>query len=329
MTSFSAKSVVFIVFPQTKLLDLTGPMQVFTDAGLENGQRYELMVASLHGGNVPSDALLPIATTPIPALPDTRIDTLIIAGGPGAFTASKDTEFLDHVRRLASKSGRIGSVCTGAFVLARAGLLNGRRAVTHWESCDRFGTTFADVTVEADAIFVKDGPLWTSAGVTAGIDMSLAMVAEDHGRKAALALARSLVCYMVRPGGQSQFSASLKQQHRDSAGRFDDLNAWIADNLTAPLSVEDLADKAMMSPRNFARLYKDHTGTSPAKAVETARLNAACRLLEETGFPLTTVARQSGFIDDERLRRAMMRALKIAPGEYRQRFGRLTVQESA
>ncbi|WP_090216563.1 GlxA family transcriptional regulator [Litoreibacter janthinus] len=324
MTSISAKTVVFIVFPNVKLLDLTGPMQVFADANLDCAGRYDVNVAARLGGDVCTDAVIPISTTPFSDLRSMDIDTLIIAGGSGAFGAAEDRDFLDDIRALAARSRRVGSVCTGAFILAHAGLLAGRSAVTHWESCDRFRETFDDITVEDDAIYVKDGNVWTSAGVTAGIDMSLAMVAEDFGRQSALALARSLVCYMVRPGGQSQFSTTLRQQSAGASGRFDELNAWIASNLTTTLSVEDLADKAAMSARNFARLYKIHTGRSPAKAVEQMRVDAACRLLEETDLPLTSIAKACGFVDDERLRRAVTRAHNIAPGEYRQRFGRGT-----
>ncbi len=320
MTSKSAKIVVIIVFPYVKLLDLTGPMQVFADAKHECDQDYKLIVASKDGGDIASDTILPIATTPMSSLRDIPIDTFIVAGGSGAPRAAEDVAFLTEVRSLAANCRRVGSVCTGAFVLAAAGLLSGHRAVTHWDSCDQFAAQFNDISVERDAIYVQDGNIWTSAGVTAGIDMSLAMVAEDIGRKAALALARSLVCYMVRPGGQSQFSTSLKQQARNASGRFDDLNAWMADNVASNLCVDSLASQARMSPRNFARLYKKHTGASPAKAVEQVRLNAACQLLEETDLPLSVIAMQSGFVDDERLRRAMMRSYMVAPGEYRQRF---------
>lgn len=322
MTSKTAKTVMFVIYPDVKLLDLTGPMQVFIDANRECGAQYDVKVASPTGGDIPSDAVIQIATTPMSELAETNIDTLIIVGGPGAFAASEDENLLNDIRKIATNCRRVTSVCNGAFILASAGLLSGRSAVTHWESCDRLRQSFTDVMIEADAIYVKDGHIWTSAGVTAGIDMSLAMVAEDFGRKSALILARSLVCYLVRPGGQSQFSTALQQQCLTVSDRFDDLNVWIASNLTALLSVEELADQAMMSPRNFARQYKSHTGLTPAKAVERIRVEAACRLLEETDLPLTTVARNCGFLDDERLRRAISRSFNVAPGEYRQRFGR-------
>jgi len=261
-----------------------------------------------------------IATAPISSLGELPIDTVIVAGGSGAFAASEDAGFLQDIKGLAARARRLGSVCTGAFILAKAGLLNGRSAVTHWDSCARLRSAFKEISVKDDAIYVKDGNVWTSAGVTAGIDMSLAMIAEDSGRKTALELARSLVCYLVRPGGQSQFSGPLQQQTLNTSGQFEDLNAWIMDNLSSDLSVDILADQAMMSPRNFARLYKLHLGISPAKAVEVFRVDAACRLLEETELPLARIASQCGFVDDERLRRALLRARNVAPGVYRDRF---------
>ena len=320
MSSFSAKQVVFVVFPGVKLLDITGPMQVFADANLIRPGQYDLKLVSRNGGNVVSDAIMPVATATISSIRELIFDTVIVAGGSGAFAASEDADFLQDIRVLAGKARRLGSVCTGAFILAKAGLLSGRSAVTHWDSCARLRDTFKEITVKEDAIYVKDGNIWTSAGVTAGIDMSLAMVADDIGRKPALELARSLLCYLVRPGGQSQFSGTLQQQMRNTSGQFEDLNAWIMDNLSSDLSVEILANKAMMSPRNFARLYKQHLGISPAKAVEAFRVDTACRLLEETSLPLARIAVQCGFLDDERLRRALLRARNVPPGVYRERF---------
>lgn len=320
MTSFCAKNIVFVVFPSVKLLDLTGPMQVFADANLISPDTYSLTLVSQTGGEIMSDVGLSLTTAAVSSLGGMPIDTLVIAGGTGAFAASKNNGFLQEIRALTQQSRRIGSVCTGAFVLAAAGILDGKSAVTHWDSCGRLRRSFDKITVKEDEIFVKDGDVWTSAGVTAGIDMCLAMVAEDIGRKQALELARSLVCYLVRPGGQSQFSGPLQQQTRNATGQFEDLNAWITDNLSADLSVAALADHAMMSPRNFTRLYKQHLGISPAKAVEGYRVDAACRLLEETNLPLAKIASQCGFYDDERLRRALLRGRNVAPGVYRHRF---------
>jgi transcriptional regulator GlxA family with amidase domain len=326
MTSISAKTVTFVVFPNVKLLDLTGPMQVFADANLISPDTYTLKLVSQAGGMILSDVDLPLATEPVSSLNGMPIDTVIVAGGTGAFAACEDPVFLGNVCDLSARARRIGSVCTGAFILASAGLLAGRSAVTHWDSCELLRDRFKDIKVKEDAIFVQDDNVWTSAGVTAGIDMSLALVAEDVGRKTALQLARSLVCYMVRPGGQSQFSMPLKQQTQNASTRFEDLNSWINEHLTSDLSVERLADHAGMSPRNFARLYKQHSGISPAKAVEEFRVDAACRLLEETDLSLAEVANQCGFYDDERLRRALMRCRGVAPGEYRNRFGARAIE---
>ena len=322
MTSNSARRIVFVVFPGVKLLDLTGPLQVFSDANHMSPGQYEIDVVSLNGGAVGSDALLSVATSPLLSLNANGIDTVIVAGGGGAFTAYRNEALLTAICDLAKTSRRLASVCTGAFVLAACGLLAGRSAVTHWESCQRLREEFTDIKVQDDAIFVHDGPVRTSAGVTAGIDMCLDIVADDLGRQTALALARALVCYLVRPGGQSQFSGPLRQQTEHSSSRFDNLHAWIKDNLAADLSVNALARRAGMSPRNFARAYRHHTGKTPAKAVEAARTEAACHLLEDTDLPLISVATECGFHDDESLRRAMMRGRGVAPGEYRQRFGR-------
>jgi transcriptional regulator GlxA family with amidase domain len=321
MPSFPAKEIIFVVFPEVKLLDLTGPMQVFADANLVSPGTYDLELVSLTGGEIDTDTIASIVTQPMSSVTNQPIDTLIVAGGSGAFAASEDVVFIREILRIGTSARRIGSVCTGAFILAKAGILNGLRAVTHWDSCDRLRDNFQDITVKDDAIFVQDGNIWTSAGVTAGIDMSLAMVAEDIGRKKALDLARALLCYMVRPGGQSQFSARLIQQSQNASGQFEDLHTWITDHLSADLSVEALAAQAAMSPRNFARLYKQQTGISPAKSVEEFRVDAACQLLEETNFSLLEIASKCGFHDDERLRRAMIRRRNVAPGEYRERFG--------
>ncbi|MEO1745152.1 MAG: DJ-1/PfpI family protein [Pseudomonadota bacterium] len=321
MPSISAKRIVFVVFPDVKLLDLAGPLQVFADASEISPGHYETRVVSVGGGFVGSDTVLPIATQAMAEVSTTSIDSVIVIGGPGAFAACKHKPLLKEVCTLASKARRVASVCNGAFVLAAAGLLAGKSAVTHWQSCQRLRDTYEDVNVVEDAIFIRDGKVRTSAGVTAGIDMCLDMVAEDMGRKAALSLARALVCYLIRPGGQSQFSEPLRQQSQNSSDKFEALHAWISENLDADLSVDTLAQHQRMSRRNFARLYRQTTGATPAKAVEAFRVEAACRLLEETDLPLTLISRQCGFHDDERLRRAMMRHRGVAPGGYRLRFG--------
>lgn len=324
MSSFSAKpghTVVFIVFPEVKLLDLSGALQVFEDANSVCAASYETAILALRAGPVKTDTAVSVSADAISKWPDRTIDTLIVAGGPGTRAASRDERLIAEVRHLAAASTRVASICTGAYVLAAAGLLDHRRCVTHWESCAHLQKRFPQTQVDPDPIYVRDGNVWTSAGVTAGIDMALAMVADDHGRTSALALARSLVAYMMRPGGQSQFSPVLDQQASDAGGRFEALHAWIIDNLASDLKVERLAEQANMSARNFARVYREETGSSPAKAVERFRVEAACRLLEDTGLPVITIAGRCGFNDDERLRRAMTRTVALSPNDYRRHFG--------
>ncbi|MEM7213392.1 MAG: helix-turn-helix domain-containing protein [Pseudomonadota bacterium] len=319
--AISQPTLVVVVFPKAKLLDVAGPMQVFADARHMGGEAYRTSLVSMRGGSVSTDTVATLETKPNTHWHGRSIDTLLIAGGAGAVPATADKAFLDSVATLAKSARRVASICTGASILAAAGLLDGRDAVTHWEYCAAFAATYPKVTVHPDRIFVRDGQIWTSAGVTAGIDMALAMVAEDSGRQVALRLARSLVAFMARPGGQSQFSEVLSRQHEDAAGRFDALHTWIASNLDRDLRIEALAEIAGMSPRNFSRVYLAETGQTPAKAVEALRVDAARRYLEDSDDPISVVARNTGFMDDERLRRAMQRILGLSPKDYRQRFG--------
>jgi transcriptional regulator GlxA family with amidase domain len=208
-------------------------------------------------------------------------------------------------------------VCSGAFLLATAGLLDGRRAVTHWRRCAEFARRFPAVRLEPDPIFIRDGDIWTSAGVTAGIDLALALVEEDLGRELALAVARHLVVFLKRPGGQAQFSATLALQHGDA--RFERLHAWIADNLRRDLSVGSLADAAGMSERSFVRHYRQATGRTPARAVEQVRVEAARHLLER-GRPVKRVAAHCGYGSEETMRRSFLRLLGATPQAYRERF---------
>lgn len=324
MPSFSAKSrptILIVVYPETKLLDVTGPLQVFSDAKVCDGEEYEIVLVSAKGGPVRTDTGLELSTEPMAQWHGRDIHVLLISGGWGAQAAAQDPYITENVARLAETATRVGSVCTGTHILAACGLLNGHRAATHWYTCEELAKKYPDVQVEQDQIFVNDGRVWTSAGVTAGIDMSLAMVAEDCGRKVAVRLARALVVYMIRPGGQSQFSPALLGQINDINGRFEALHAWIGDNLDRDLRVEHLADFVGMSARNFARVYREETGRTPAKAVEMFRLAAARDLLEETALSVAKIAQQTGFQDDERLRRAVHRAIGISPTQYRERFG--------
>ncbi|MEM7067701.1 MAG: GlxA family transcriptional regulator [Pseudomonadota bacterium] len=331
MSSISAKNncskqlnVVFLAYPELKLLDLTGPLQVFSDAVLDTETEtpaYQVTVVSVNGGLVKTDTSIPITSTSLAQFDgDFEVDTLIVPGGRGSIAASKDQQLLEAASSLIAQSSRIASVCSGAFILAEAGVLDNRRAVTHWQSCEFLAERFPKVKVESDPIYIRDGNIWTSAGVTAGIDLALAMVGEDLGRQPALALARRLVAYMVRPGGQSQFSDVLKIQSEGAERRFDPLVNWISDNIDQDLRVEVLAEKANMSPRNFARKFHEELGYTPAKMVEAIRIDKARNLLEESTLPIKSIARRCGFDDDERMRRAFVRKLNIAPNEYRQRF---------
>ena len=325
MTSFSAKSrpaVVIVVFPDAMLLDIAGPMQVFSNARrTTGGVDYEIVLVSAKGGLQMMDTGFELNTEPMDRWRGREIHILLVAGGWGAQAAAQDPVLIENTIALAKNAARFGSVCTGAHVLAASGLLNGRRAVTHWLYYDELAQKYPKVKLERDPIFINDGNLWTSGGVTSGIDMALAMVAEDSGRKFAVRLARVLVMYMVRPGGQSQFSPALVSQSDDTSGRFDALHTWINDNLDQNLRIERLAEFVGMSARNFARVYRELTSRTPAKAVEMFRLAAARSLLEETTLPVAKIARQTGFEDDERMRRAIHRAVGISLKEYRERFG--------
>lgn len=331
MTSFSAKTrkanndprlVVFVVYPDIVLLDLVGPLQVFSHApDPETGANgYECVVASFAGGMVETNTVVSIPSEPMSRYLNRQIHTLVVVGGAGAFKAMRDGALLDKIKNLSSAARRVCSVCSGALVLAATGMLDGHRAVTHWEDCKTLEEEFPGVRVEIDPIYIKDGRMWTSAGITAGIDMALAIVTEDLGRASALQVARSMVTHMARSGGQSQFSPALGRQVLDAAGRFEDLHQWIADNLQRDLRVEAMAKRTNMSARNFSRLYSRQMGMTPAKAVEVIRTEAARDLLEATDLGVKQVAAQCGFNDEERMRRAFMRLLSVSPSDYRQGF---------
>jgi len=334
MPSFSAtrrseetqitRRIVILIYDGTTLLDATGPAQVFNSAR-ENGggepSPYEIVLASSSGGMIETDTGIMLSSVSLAQAAAKPIDTLIIAGGTGIFAVTEDPGINRWVRQVGEKCRRVGSTCMGAFLTASAGLLSGKRATTHWRWCDELRRRHPEVTVEDDPIYVRDGNIWSSAGVSAGIDLALAMVEEDKGRTLALTVARSLVVYLKRPGGQSQFSIALTAQTDDRDGIFEPLLAWIADNLDADLRVERLAEFCRMSPRTFARLFAAHMGTTPAKTVERLRVEAAKRLLESGGQSVAGVARLCGLGDDQRLRRAFQRHVGTTPSEFQQRFG--------
>ena len=321
------RPLVFLAYPQMGLLDLTGAQTVFwaaTKAMTERGlPGYAMHTASLAGGLMQSAEGLVVDTRALHELDGTLIDTLIVPGAPDIRQAMIDcVDLVQWLQKAAVKARRTASVCSGTFLLAQAGLLNGRRAATHWAMCEMLKTGFPLIEVDLDAIFVQQDSVWTSAGVSAGIDMALALVEADCGRDVALQVARELVVFLKRPGGQAQFSQLLQSQMQDSAG-FEALHLWIADHLADDdLTIERLARQARMSPRNFARVYKRQTGRTPAKAVEMFRLEAARRLLEDSQRNIDQIARSCGFGDEERMRHTFQRHLSISPREYRNRFSR-------
>ncbi|MBJ2235307.1 MAG: transcriptional regulator [Pseudomonadales bacterium RIFCSPLOWO2_12_60_38] len=321
------RTLVFLTYPQMGLLDLTGAQTVFwaaTKAMAERGlQGYVLHNASLAGGLMPTAEGLSVDTVALAQLDPATIDTLVVPGAPAIEQAMLDnTALVDWLRNASGQARRTASVCSGTFLLALAGLLEGRRAATHWAMCELLKQRFPSIEVDVDAIFVQQGQVWTSAGVSAGIDLALALVEADCGREVALQVARELVVFLKRPGGQAQFSQVLQAQTADSAG-FDALHAWISDNLRdSDLSVERLAAQSHMSPRNFARVYKQKTGRTPAKAIELFRMEAARRMLEDSQRSIEQIAGLCGFGDEERMRCTFHRQLAISPRDYRERFSR-------
>ena len=314
------RRVVIVALPEVQPLDVAGPAEVLAAAtSVAGGEEpaYAIEVVAPGGAPIPTDSGYAIA--PAGALEAVRgpIDTLLVAGGAGARHASAET--VARVRRLAARADRVASVCTGAYVLAAAGLLDGRRATTHWSWCDDLQRRHPAVTVERDPIFVVDGPVRTSAGVTAGMDLALALVEEDLGPRVALEVARWLVVFVKRPGGQAQFSAQLAGQSADRVP-LRELQAWIADHLDADLSVPALAARACMSERHFARAFKAETGMTPAVYVESLRVERARLALESGAAPIDAVAARCGFGTVETLRRAFARRLGVSPAAYRNRF---------
>ncbi|MEM7750944.1 MAG: helix-turn-helix domain-containing protein [Pseudomonadota bacterium] len=315
--------VVFIVYPGIKLFDLAGPLQVFADttSKADGNRLYETAVASEPGGIVSTDTGTDVTTVKLSTIMRRKVDTLLVVGGSVAKEAARDEILISKLSRLSARCRRIGSICTGAFLLAEAGLLDGKRAVTHWESCGALGSAFPSVMVDHDPIFIRDGEVWTSAGVSAGVDLALAMVEADYGHATAMDVARSLVVFLKRPGGQSQFSSLLTVQAGDESGRFGELHDWIAEHLHEDLSVEALARQCGMSGRNFSRVYKTVVGVPPARSIELIRLDAAKRMLQKNELSLKLVSSRCGFGDEQRLRQVFLRHLGIPPSDYRAKFG--------
>jgi transcriptional regulator GlxA family with amidase domain len=304
-----AHRVAFLIFPDFQLLDATGPIAAFEIAGRYQPGAYELRVIAATAGAVASSSGVTLQARGLGRAD--LIDTLIVAGGDGSRAAMSCARTRKLVRACAMTSRRVASVCSGTYILAAAGLLDGKTATTHWSRSADFARKFPAVRLDADRIFVKAGKLWTSAGITAGIDLALALIGEDLGESIARRTAQQLVVYHRRPGGQSQFSALLDLG--TAHGRFAPLLEFIRENLSQPLGVEALAARACMSPRHFARAFRAETGVTPAKAVERLRVDAARAALESGGRSVKDIARFCGFEDTERMRRTFHRMLGTSP----------------
>ncbi|MFE9613043.1 GlxA family transcriptional regulator [Streptomyces sp. NPDC006012] len=310
------RTILVVLFDDVQSIDVTGPVEVFAGAERCSPGTYRIRTASLDGAAVRTSSGLTL-------VPDEALDevsdphTLLVPGGPG--TRRPDPRLTAWLRVHGPRAGRLVSVCTGALRLAEAGLLDGLRATTHWAYCDRLARDHPAVRVDADPIYVRDGRVATSAGVTAGIDLALALVEEDLGRDVALTVARRLVVFLRRPGNQAQFSVQLAAQ---TARRepLQEVQRWITEHPAADLTVEALAARAALSPRHFARAFQSETGTTPGRYVDRVRLEHARRLLEDTGDGIGEIARACGYGTPEAMRRAFTRAMGAPPAEYRRRF---------
>jgi transcriptional regulator GlxA family with amidase domain len=314
------RTVLIVLFDGVQSLDVTGPLEALAGALTETGEPgYEVRTASLDGGPVRTSSGLRL--TPDGALRGRpgpqRLDLLLLPGGPGARHA--DPDLIAWVRDHADQAGQLASVCTGAFVLAEAGLLAGKRVTTHWAYCDTLAAKYPDVTVDPDPIFIRDGNLITSAGVTSGIDLALALIEDDLGRAVALTVARHLVVFLRRPGSQSQFSAQLQAQ---TATRkpIRQVQQWITEHPAEDLTVEALALRANLSPRQFARAFAAEVGLTPGRYVDKVRIEAARRCLEDSADGIEEAARACGYGTPEAMRRAFVKTLGVSPAEYRRRF---------
>src|SRR5262245_61661247 len=325
MPSSDAIRVAVVAYDGVSLLDLSGPLEALRVASTHPNHVgasliYACSIHSAHGGPIATADGVRILTEPLTALDGQVIDTLIVPGACNLDDVRRDRELIDWIGRRAPECRRVCSVCIGTFLLAEAGLLNGKRVVTHWQHCERLRTSYPNITVEPDAIYVRDGAIWSSAGVTTGIDLTLALIEQDCGRTVAMHVARVLVVYLRRMGGQSQYSTVLAAQTESASDAFAELERWIAENLTADLRVERLAERAGMSARNFARRYRETRKRSPARAIESIRVDAARRALEETDDRIEDIAGRCGFASEENLRAAFARHVGIPPRAYRDRF---------
>lgn len=313
--------VALLASPYVQLLDVVGPTDVFTEASRQLGdpRAYRLRVISTGPDVITSSSGLKLVPDATVTTHRGAIDTLLVAGSPSVDMLVDDDSVQRWLCRQASRVRRIGSVCSGAFMLAAAGLLDGKKVATHWNFAARLSAQYPQLQVDADAIYLRDGNLYTSAGVTAGMDLALALVEEDHGRELALRVARELVMFLKRPGGQSQYSAHLAAQMAERSS-IRKVQERILARTSADLSVPALAASIGMSERNFARVFRAQAGVTPAEFVETARIDAARRLLEETGDALKRIAEAVGYTNVDAFRRAFQRRVGVSPAQYRHRF---------
>jgi transcriptional regulator GlxA family with amidase domain len=302
-----------LIFPEFQLLDVAGPISVLEVARRHGARIPELRVLAVAAGPVKSSSGVPLVAAELGSVD--ALTTLIVSGGEGVESAASCATTLAFVRRISDQGSRVASVCNGAFLLAQAGLLDGRRATTHWSLTKDFIARYPRVKIEPDQIYTRDGRFWTSAGISAGIDLALAMVAEDHGEAIVQSTARHLVLYHRRGGGQSQFSSLLEL--KAPSGRFATLLSWVREHLSSRLTVEDLADRAGMSARHFARAFVAETGMTPSKAIEKLRLEVARERVQFSSESIDRVAQSAGFRDPERMRRAFIRAFGQPPQSLR------------
>lgn len=324
------RTVIMIGFEQAQVLDITGPMQILSAVNDLGASAYTLTLAAPEGGHINTTSGLKLvidrAFNDIGDDELARLDTLIVSGGDGIMQAMRDERYLAFLRRAAPRARRIVSICSGIALLASAGLIPGRRVATHWNASALMARAFPDLRIDPDALYVRDGNLWSSAGITAGMDLTLALIEEDWEHDVAVQIARRHVLFMIRPGGQSQFSAQLEAQAHQG-GRLAALFSWIVDHPGADLTVRALAARAGMSERNFARVFHAESGATPAEFVERARTEAARRDLEHTARSIEQIASERGFGAAERMRRAFIRRLGVGPKAYRDRFRRLPTHQ--
>jgi transcriptional regulator GlxA family with amidase domain len=307
---------VLVGIPPVQILDVTGPLEVFA----QSGEYHIELASSSRAASLQSSCGLAISSAKHYSRIQGRVDTLLVAGGVGAESARCDEKFLRWLFRINRHARRVGSICTGAFVLAQAGLLDGKRVVTYWEWCDSLAEQYPKIFVERDPVYVKDGRVYTSAGITAGIDLALALVEEDHGRERALKIARKLVMFLVRPGGQSQFSTVLSSQ--TASRTFKELQAWLLEHLADTLTVDILAERVCMSPRHFARVFAKEIGITPARFLDRLRVETAQRMLEQSSLSITEIAQACGYGSPDSMRRSFLRVLGVTAANYSKRFSR-------